>query len=228
MQSTPVSRRRRIWLLVGALVVAGLVVIGAIGWTAWSVIDSIGAPGPGATGSGPCGSRDSVNLEMVFADGRVVQACTRDRPACPNQTITGGTASETISVSQFDLRNQLRSSSRRYILSIRFDAALPAESAQQTLNIDPRVSLPPGMPGSGPPSTGPPQGAVVQITPRDPYEDAYTPASGTVTVSSTHGVAQGRIDGSFTGTAPTRPDRPAPSSNTVSPVRVAGTFACNH
>lgn len=228
MQTKSVSRSRRIWLLVGGLIVAGLVIIGGIGWAVWSVIDSIGAPGPGATGSGPCGSGDSVNLEMVFADGRVVQACTHDRPACPNQTISGGTATETISVSQFDLRNQLRSSSRRYILLIRFDAALPAESAQQTLNIDPRVGFLPGGPGSGPPSTGPPQAAVVQITPRDPYEDGYTPASGTITVSSTHGVAQGRIDGSFTGTATTRPDRPAPSSNTVSPVRVTGTFACNH
>jgi hypothetical protein len=228
MQTKSVSRSRRIWLLVGGLIVAGLVIIGGIGWVVWSVIDSIGAPGPGATGSGPCGSGDSVNVEMIFADGRVVQACTHDRPACPNQTISGGTSTETISVSQFDLRNQLRSSSRRYILSIRFDAALPAESAQQTLNIDPRVGFPPGGPGSGPPSTGPPQAALVQITPRDPYEDGYTPASGTVTVSSTHGVAQGRIDGSFTGTATTRPDRPAPSSNTVSPVRVTGTFACNH
>src|SRR6267378_1325463 len=115
----------------GGLIVAGLVIIGGIGWVVWSVVDSIGAPGPGATGSGPCGSGDSVNLEMVFADGRVVQACTHDRPACPNQTISGGTATETISVSQFDLRNQLRSSSRRYILLIRFDAALPADSAQQ-------------------------------------------------------------------------------------------------
>jgi hypothetical protein len=227
MQATPASRRRRIWILVGSLIVAGLLIIGGIGWAVWWLADNIGAPGPAATGSGPCTSADSVNLSMVFADGRVVQACTHDRPVCPNQTITGGTSSQTISVSQFDLRNQLRSSTRRYILSVRFDAALPAESPQQTLNIDPRVGLPAGMPGSGPPNTGAPVAAIVQVTPRDPYEDGYTAVSGTVTVSSTHGVAQGRFEGSITGAGATRPDRPAPSSNTVTPVRIAGTFACN-
>jgi hypothetical protein len=164
----------------------------------------------------------------VFADGHVVQACTHDRPDCANQTISGGTNSQTISVSRFDLRNQLRSSSRRYILSIRLDGALPAESAQQTLVIDPSLGMPPGMPGSGPPNTGPPTAAIIQITPRDPYEDSYVATTGSLTISSSRGVAKGRIDGSFAGGGSTRPDRPAPSSTKPTPLTVAGTFACSH
>jgi hypothetical protein len=201
--------------------------MGGIGYAVWWISDNFDAPGPGATGNGPCSSADSVNLNLVFATGQVVHACTRDRPDCANQTISGGTNSQTISVSRFDLRNQLRSSSRRYILSIRLDGALPAESAQQTLVIDPSLGLPPGMPGSGPPNTGPPTGAIIEITPRDPYEDSYVASSGSLTISSSHGVAKGRIDGSFAG-GPTRPDRPAPPSTKPTAVTVAGTFACNH
>ncbi len=227
IQATPTKRRRGIWILVGGLVVAGLLLMGGIAWAAWWVADNFDAPGPGATGSGPCTSADAVNLSMVFADGHVVQACTRDRPACPNQTISGGTNNQSVSVSVFDLRNQLRSTSRRYILSIRFDAALPAESAQQTLNIDPVAALPPGAPGSGRPNTGAPLAAAVQVTPRDPYQDTYVMTSGTVVISSSHGVAKGQVDGQFTGTGPTRPDRPQPSSNTTSPVSLTGMFACN-
>lgn len=222
------TRRRRIGLLVGALVAAGLLLTGGVAWAIWWVSDNIGTPGPGPTGSGPCSAADSVNLTLVFADGHVVQACTRDRPSCPNQTITGGTNVQTTSVSQFDLRNQLRTSSRRYILFVRLDAALPAESAQQTLTIDPRVGFPPGMPGSGPPNTGPPTAAVLQITPRDPYEDTYVASAGSLTISSSRGVAQGRIEGSFAGGGPTRPDRPAPPSTKPTPSTVTGTFACNH
>jgi hypothetical protein len=217
MQATSVSRRRRIWLLVGGLVVVGLLIIGGIAWAAWSVIDNIGAPGPGATGSGPCGSGDSVNLQLSFADGHVVQACTRDRPACPNQTVTGTGNGQTTSASLFTLNNQLRSSSRRYIFFMRLDGALPAETAEQTLHLDPRVGFLPDMAGPAAPNTGPPTAAVLQITPRDPSEDGYTAVSGSLTVSSSHSVAQGRIEGSFSSNGPA-----------VSPVRIAGTFACNH
>jgi len=227
IQAIPIRRRRGIWILVGGLVVAGLLFMGGVAWAVWWVADNLDAPGPGATGSGPCTFADAVNLSMVFADGHVVQACTRDRPACPNQNISGRTNNQSVSASVFDLRNQLRSTSRRYILSIRLDAALPAESAQQTLSINPLVGFPPGAPGSGPPNTGAPSAAVVQVTPRDPYEDTYTAESGSVVVSSSRGVARGQIDGQFTGTGPTRPDRPAPSSNTASPVSLTGVFACN-
>lgn len=198
----------------GVLTVAGLLLIGSIGWAAWWLIDNIGAPGPGATGSGPCTSADSVDLSLVFADGRVVELCTRDRPACPNQTISGTMNGQSASVSQFTLNNQLRSTSRRYILFVRFDGALPTDAAEQTLLLDPRVGLPPGGPGSGPSNTGAPTAAILQLTPRDPSEDGYTASSGSLTVSSAHGVAQGRIDGNFGGGGTT-------------PLRIAGAFACN-
>src|SRR6202171_6880241 len=108
------------------LILAGLVVAG-IGWVAWWLNDNVGAPGAGATGSGPCGSADSVNVQLVFADGHAFQASTRDRPACPNITIPNVTTNGQTTMSEFDLRNQLRSSSRRYILFVRFDAGVAAE-----------------------------------------------------------------------------------------------------
>src|SRR6266851_5119790 len=132
IQATPTKRGRGIWILVGRLVVAGLLVMGGIGYAVWWIGDNLDSPGPGATGTGPRSSADSVNVRLMFA-AEVVEACTRDRPNCANQTISGGTASQTVSVSRFDLRNQLRSSSRRYILSIRLDGALPGESAQTVL-----------------------------------------------------------------------------------------------
>ncbi len=227
IQATPTKRGRGIWILVGRLVVAGLLVMGGIGYAVWWIGDNLDSPGPGATGTGPRSSADSVNVRLMFA-AEVVEACTRDRPNCANQTISGGTASQTVSVSRFDLRNQLRSSSRRYILSIRLDGALPGESAQTVLRIDPSLVLPPGMPGSGPTNSGPPTRAIIEITPRDPYEESYLATSGSLTISSSHGVASGRIDGSFAGPGPTRPDRPAPPSTKPTPLMVAGTFACNH
>ena len=226
IQSATPSRRRQIWLWVAAAIAVALVIIAGLGWIAWQVIDNIDAPGPPPTGSGPCSSSDSVNIHLVFADGHTVQACTHDRPSCPNGTVSGSGNGQTFSASRFGLGNQLRSSSRRYILSLSFDAPLPAEATEQTLQINPGVFLP-GPPGSGPSSGGALTAAVVMITPRDPYEDGYTPGSGTVTVSSSHGVARGRIDGKF-NVGPTRPDRPAPSSTGVAPLEVTGTFACNH
>jgi hypothetical protein len=201
-------------ILAVVLVVAALFIAG-IGWVAWWLSDNIGAPGPPPTGSGACSAADAVNLQFEFADGYAVQACTHDRPACPNHTynvIQEGRSQVTLS--QFGLDNQLRGSSRRYILVIRFDAALPAETTDQTLQLDPRgdTSGPPGSPSSD----GKLGSAVVQITPRDPYADSYTTAAGTLTVSSSHGVARGEIDGTFSWSA------------TRSPIRITGTFACNH
>ena len=225
IQTAAPGRRRRIWLWVAALTALVLLVITGLGWVAWQVIDNIGAPGPAPTGSGPCGSSDAVNIQLVFVDGHTVQACTRDRPSCPNGTITGTGNGQTSSVSRFGLGNQLRSSSRRYILSLSFDAPLPPEAAEQTLQIDPGLFLPgPSGPGR---SGGALTAAVVEITPRDPYEYGYTPGSGTVTVSSSHGIARGLIDGTF-NVGPTRPDRPAPTSTTAAPAHLTGTFACNH
>jgi hypothetical protein len=190
-----------------ALLLAG------IGWGAWWLADNIGAPGPPPTGSGACSSADAVNLQFEFADGYTIQACTHDRPACPNHVYNVIQDGQQITQSQFGLDNQLRSSSRRYVLFIRFDAALPAETIDQRLQLDPRANTygPPGSPSSD----GTLGAAVVQITPRDPYADPYTTASGSLIVSSSHGVARGKIDGTFSVTS-------------RAPTRITGTFACNH
>jgi len=216
-------QRRTIIILASVVVVAALIV-GGMGWAVWSVLDSVGAPGvPGATGSGPCGSADAVNLQLVYPDGHAVQVCTRDRPACPNETIGGSLNGQPRpTVSLFTLRNQLRSSSRRYILFVRLDSPLSAETAEQALPLKNGPELRPGEPASATLTR-----ALVEITPRDPTGDSFITQSGSLTVSSTHGVAHGRIDGSFSS-GPTRSDRPAPSSNTVSPLTVSGTFACDH
>jgi hypothetical protein len=164
-------------------------------WGAWLVIDNLDAPGAAATGSGPCGAADAVNIQLLVAEGQTVQACTRDRPACPNA-----------SVGRFGLSNQLRSSSRRYILTIQFDAALPAESNQLSLDLA----------GFQPePASSALSRAILQLTPRDPTADGYTTKSGSLAVSSTHGVASGQFDGTFP---------PLPGW----PLKIAGTFACNH
>jgi hypothetical protein len=215
---------RKKWWIAGGI--GGAVLVGLVGsfvWIALWVGDNIGAPGPGPTGTGPCGSADAVNIQLEYADGHTVQACTRDKPTCPNQALIAGNGA-TAGLSRFAISNQLRSSSRRYILLILLDRPLPAEAAAQTIQISDRVDLP-GQPGVGSSSDGPAV-ATIQITPRDPYEDTFLAASGSLSVASTHGVAQGRIDGSFV-TGPTRSDRPAPTSTTVPPVSITGTFACN-
>ncbi|HXC77019.1 MAG TPA: hypothetical protein VNU19_08200 [Candidatus Acidoferrum sp.] len=224
--STLISQKRR---QIGLLAVVLVLVAGAAGtgWAIWWFNDNLDGPGPGPTGSGPCSSADSVNIQIAFADGHTVDACTHDRPACPNQIITGSENGQTSSAPQFGFSNQLRSSTSRYIFTLSFNGALSAEAADQTLQIYPGAFLPgPGGPGRS--SNGMPTEAVVQVTPRDPSEDGYTPQSGSVTVSSSHGMAQGRIDASFVAGGAPRPDRPAPTSTTASPVRITGTFACNH
>src|SRR5438067_12962495 len=149
------STTSRLWwrIGIGAAVLVLLGLFAGAGWIAWWVNDSIGAPGPPPTGSGPCGPADAVNLQLLFGDGRIVEACTHDRPACPNQTITETANGQTSSVSQFGLGNQLRSTSRRYILFMRFDAELPAEATEQTLQINPGAFLM-APPESGPASSG--------------------------------------------------------------------------
>jgi hypothetical protein len=215
-------RRRTIIILASISVVAALFVAG-MGWIVWSVIDQVGAPGiPGATGSGACGSADAVNLQLTYADGHTVQVCTRDRPACPNQTIGGSMNGQSLpSRSEFNLSNQLRSSSGRYILFIRFDSGLAAQAAEQTLTLNPGSKL---MPGEPAPATL--TSALVGITPRDSTGESFTAQSGSLTVSSTQGLARGRIDGSFSG-GPGRSDRPAPSATYTPPLAISGTFACN-
>lgn len=202
--------RIRIAISATAVVVV-VVLIAGIVWAGLWVADNIGAPGPAATGSGVCTSGDSVVIVLVGADRSNLPACTRDRPACPNQTTGAGV---------FSLNNQLRSSSRRYILTIRFDAALPAEAPEQTLTLAPGPGL---LPGQTPSSAL--TRATIEITPRDPSEPGWVTESGVLLVSSSKGVAHGRFDGSFT--APARTDRPAPSPISGEPARVTGSFACN-
>lgn len=213
--------RLAVAIVAGSVVTVVLLGAGAV-WLAFYVADNIGAPGPGATGSGPCTSADSVNVEMAFADGHTVHACTRDRPSCPNHTVTVG-GPNTTSISQLTLSNQLRSSSRRYILFIRTEFAVPSTAGEQTLRLDPSFEMP--GPVSGPPDAGTGPRAEVQITPRDPQVDGAMPQSGTLTLSSSHGVVQGRIDGTF-NLGPFRSDRPQPSPF-WSPAKITGTFTCN-
>jgi hypothetical protein len=194
------------------LIIAGLVV-----WLWWQAANSItNNPGPPATGSGPCLQIDSVAIQLVFADGHSVQACTRDMPACPNETISGTGGGQTSSVSEFTLNNGLRSSFGGYQLFVRFDAALPAVTGDQTLVLDPQVGLP-GIPGSSPSSSGLPRKAVVEIAPRDPSQAGYTAISGSLTVSAGGGVARGTMEGNFSANAPAG-----------SPVRFVGAFVCKH
>ncbi|HEY1420014.1 MAG TPA: hypothetical protein VGG90_04820 [Candidatus Dormibacteraeota bacterium] len=207
---------RRIAIVAGGVILGISVVAGATRLVAY-VADNVGAPGPAATGSGACGSSDSVNITLEFADLHTEQACTRDRPTCSNQTVTDAQVGHSpTSVSEFSLDNQLRSTSRRYIFFMRAGTAFPTDMAQQTLPLDGRA----GMPGQ-------PQGAgvVLTITPRDPQEDGETSVSGTLTISSSRGVVHGEIDGSFTN-GPPRADRPAPSAH-WSPERITGSFTCN-
>lgn len=195
---------------------AMVIVVGLVLWLWWQVGNTANSPGPPATGSGPCLQTDSVFIQLVFADGHSVQACTRDMPACPNETITGSGNGQSYSVSEFTLGNSLRSSARGYYLLVRFDAALPAEIGDQTLVLDPRVGLP-GEPGLSSSGGGTPQRAVVQITPRDPQEDGYTAISGSLTVSAAGGAARGAMEGNFNANGPA-----------ALPVRFVGAFVCKH
>src|SRR5438105_11436817 len=152
-----------------AMHVGGTILVGG------QLSDQLGAPGiPRATGSGPCGSADAVNVELVYA-AQSVRACTRRQPDCKNPN-----------PSSFTFDNQLRSSSRRYILFIQFDAVFPADMPQQTVQLGPAALLLPKGPGqSAPPDHAGPPHAIIQVTPRDPTEGGYTADSGTILLCST-------------------------------------------
>ena len=215
MPQSPAPSKRRLFtaVILGAAVVVALLVGGTV-WVGGQLADQLGAPGiPRATGSGPCGSADAVNVELVYA-AQSVRACTRRQPDCKNPN-----------PSSFTFDNQLRSSSRRYILFIQFDAVFPADMPQQTVQLDPAALLRPKGPGQSAPldHAGPPH-AIIQVTPRDPTEGGYTADSGTIVLSSTHGIFTGGIDATFS--IGSRPDRPQPSTQ-PSPVKIAGSFTCS-
>ena len=215
MQRSPApSKRRRLTaVILGAAAVVALLVGGAV-WVGAQLADQLGAPGvPGATGSGPCGSADSVNVALLYS-AQSVHACTRERPVCTTQN-----------ASRFTFDNQLRSSSRRYILFIQFDSAFPADMPEQTVKLDPSAMLlPKGQSQSAPPDHSGPPHAIIQVTPRDPTEGGYTADSGTIVLSSTRGIFTGAIDARFS--VGSRPDRPQPSTP-PSPMRITGSFACS-
>jgi hypothetical protein len=143
-----------------------------------------------------------------------VHACTRERPVCIIQN-----------PSRFTFANQLRSSSRRYILLIQFDAAFPADMPEQTLQLDPSAMLLPKGPGQpAPPDHSGPAHAIIQVTPRDPTEGGFTADSGTMVLPSTHGIFTGGIDATFR--IGSRSDRPQPSTQPP-PVKIAGSFTCS-
>lgn len=224
LRRVPRPRTRLIAVLAVVLVVAAVGVGGAV-WLVGQLNEQLLAPGiPGATGSGPCSSADAVNLVFVFADGHEVRACTLDRPACPRKpgslTINGQTQT---SEPQLSISNQLRSSSSRYIFFMKSDLAFVAEMSEQTLVIDPSVFPPMALPTAVPVNSSVSAHALLEVTPRDQSSWAYIPGSGTVKVSSTHGVVHGTIDASIS--TATRSDRPQPSTG-PSPLRITGTFIC--
>jgi len=209
------SRGNWIIALVGGVAVLLLLCGGGAVWALFQLADQIGAPGPSATGSGLCGSSDSVNVRLVFADGRVSQACTKDRPDCATKSVG------TIGGNVFVLGNQLRSDSGNYIFYIRFDVSIPSDAANEVVQIDPAAVMPkPGAPTSSDPSA--PHG-LVEITPRSNGQ-TYNAVAGTVTVTSSRRVVHGVIDAAFTN-GPPRTDRP--QSEPPQLVTLTGTFTCN-
>ena len=197
--------------------VAALLLLGG-GGAVWAVVqlaDQIDAPGPSATGSGPCGSGDSVNVRLVFADGRVAQACTRDRPQCDNTN--NGSAGGHV----FALNNQLRSDGGRYIFTIRFDVSLAADVSGEVAQVDPAMILPKP---DGSASSDPLAPHVLVAIGSRTDGQSYNALAGTVTVSSQHKVVHGVIDAAFTN-GPPRSDRPQSGSPQL--VTLTGTFTCN-
>lgn len=208
MQSTNPARTgpgRRLLLFVAA----GVALAGLAGGAVWVIVqlaDQLGAPGiAGATGSGACIQADAVVVQVEFGDGHSMQACTRDRPACANQTITSQNGATQSSVIQFTLGNQLRSATGRYIFFVRFNGAVPTDMSEQVLRIDPAGGFPKG-PDTPPPAQSTPALAIVQLTPRDSSNAGYTPSSGSITVSAAGGVVSGSIDAGFGQTTGSGPD----------------------
>lgn len=169
------------------LLVAGLV------WAAFQLADQLGAPGIAPpTGTGPCGTSDAVNVQLGYADGHSLAACTRDLPACQARTtaIVNGQSRPVSPVLALD--HQLRTSGRRYILLVEVGAIVQADMPERVFTISPFAFLP-----KGPTQSVTDGSALVEVTPRDPTEGNFTTSTGTVTLSSTAGVARGVIDGQF-------------------------------
>jgi hypothetical protein len=209
------ARSRRWWIrLIAGITILVAVFVAGIGFMARSYLDNIGNPGQSATGSGPCGSSEAINLYLSFADGTTANACTGDRPSCGNELVDPSDTGQGSKVLEFTLHDQLRSPSRRYALFLRLDSALPAETGSINLPLVNSLYIEgQGLPGfSGKTSLS---RALVDIRPRDPDGYPSTSASGSLTISSSNGVVQGQIDGELSG------------DQGGSPAHIAGSFACH-
>lgn len=188
-------------ILIGGIGAVALLVAGGAVWAGFLIADQLGAPGVSPpTGSGPCTSADAVTVHLAFADGRSVQACTHDQPACQSRSIAP----------RFALSNQLRSSSRRYILFVAWDVTLAAGDQARVLQLNGGAFLP-----KGPPSPAGQAGdyAIVELTPRDPTEGSWSAGSGTLTLAPISGGVRGDVDGAFAG-------------RTSAPTAITGSFSC--
>lgn len=187
---------RRTVVIAAAGVIIVLLGAGAV-WAGFQLADQLGAPGiASATGSGPCSAADAVNVQLGYADGHSISACTRDLPTCQTHPTAIVNGQDKAVSPALTLDNQLRTSGRRYILFVEVAGEVPADMPERVFTISPVGFLP-----AGPNKSGPDGSAVVEVTPRDPTEGSFTSSTGTVTLSSTAGIAHGVIDGQFGGSS---------------------------
>lgn len=186
------SRRTVTIVIAAAGIFVVLLVAGAV-WAGFQLADQLGAPGiASATGSGPCSAADAVNVQLGYADGHSVSACTRDLPVCQAHTSAIVNGQSQSVAPTFELDQQLRTSGRRYILLVEVGGEVAADMSERVFTISPAAFLP-----KGPIESGLEGSAVVEVTPRDPTEGSFTTSTGTVTLSSSAGTVRGVIDGQF-------------------------------
>lgn len=228
-QPSAPGRRGRLSVVVAATSLTAVLLAACAIWGVTWANDNGGTSVPAASGSGQCTSADSVNVNLIYADGHVTQLCTHDRPACLNRTISGSMNGQQLAdVSQFQLNSQLRGSSARYSVTIIFDGPLASETSEESLPID-QAAGQPAFPGTVPVAATSATSAFISvgsIARRNTSDPSFTSSTGSITVSSSHGVARGRIDATV-AQGGGRPDRPAPPQTATPPARITGTYACN-
>jgi len=224
MKSLATKRLRLLGWLSAGVILAALLAGGAF-WIASRISDQLDFSGiPAATGTGPCNSRDSVNIVLEYADGHQVQACTRDEPSCRIQTTVTVNGQSQPAVPKFVFSNRLRSSSGHYILFIQSNKLLVPNAPDKIFQLQPDSFFPkgPGLTETVDPNT--PPFAIVQIGPVTDPGRGFTAKGGTLSASSSRGEIHGAIDGTFPALT-FRSDRPQPSLP-VSPTTITGSFSC--